>query len=42
MAAAGMALKEATAAGKGIEEAQAALVAANKEAKVALMAGKGK
>ena len=41
MAAAGMALKEATAAGKGIEEAQAALVAA-KEANVALMAGKGK
>ena len=41
MAAAGMALKEATAAGKGVEEAQAALVAA-KEAKVALMAGKPK
>ena len=32
---------EATAAGKGVEEAQAALVAA-KEAKVALMAGKPK
>eukprot|EP00964_Phaeocystis_antarctica_P038979 scaffold22293_cov43-Phaeocystis_antarctica.AAC.1 len=37
MAAAGMALKEATAAGKGVEEAQAALVAA-KEAKVTLNA----
>jgi len=41
MAAAGMALKEATAAGKGVKEAQAALAAA-KEAKNALTGGKGK